>query len=454
MKLKKLAALLMASAIVVGSIAGCGNSTSDSNADNAQAAAADGETAKEESKEETSGGSGGKQFEGVTLTLLNRSAATPKGVLDQACAAAEEKFGFKIDIEPCDEDNVVKTRLATGDCPDLLIYNSGSLLSSLNPSEYFIDITNMEMSKTFDDAFTQAASVDGVLYGVPQSDSMGAGVYYNKELYKEHNLKVPKTWEEFQSNLKVLNDAGITGIGTALKDVVYAQLPFLADNYQIMKNEPEFAKEFTAGNVKFAESKAGLRTWERYEELVPYFNEDCASVTIEEIAERIYSNDCGHLINFSNQIPTWSETYGEDINKLGFFALPGDTVEETGLTIWPSNGIYGNKNSENVEAIQTFLEWYSSEEGMDTLTSFYTPAGGFHTGYEPKGKTLDLIKDVQAYYTQGNTAPALEYLTPIKGANCPQICSEIGSGQTSAKEAAEAYDEDCKKAAMQLRMWN
>ena len=86
--------------------------------------------------------------------------------------------------------------------------------------------------------------------------------------------------------------------------------------------------------------------------------------------------------------------------------------------------------------------------------SYGTPAGGFHTGYEPKGESLDLIKEVQAYYTEGNTAPALEYLTPIKGANCPQICSEIGSGQTTAKEAAEAYDEDCKKAAMQLGMWN
>lgn len=107
-----------------------------------------------------------------------------------------------------------------------------------------------------------------------------------------------------------------------------------------------------------------------------------------------------------------------------------------------------------MEAIQAFLDWYASDEGMDTLTSFYTPAGGFHTGYEPKGESLDLIKEVQAYYTEGNTAPALEYLTPIKGANCPQICSEIGSGQTTAKEAAEAYDEDCKKAAMQLGMWN
>lgn len=452
MKLKKITALLMASAMILGGLAGCGDSKEDSKEGTSETSSTAESEQKEDSGDEKE--AGGKEFEGVTLTLLQRSAATPKGVLDKACEIAEEKFGFKIEIEPCEEDNVVKTRLATGDCPDLLIYNTGSLLASLNPSQYFLDLTDTEMAKTFDDAFVQAASVDGKLYGVPQCDSMGAGVFYNKELYEEYNLEVPETWEEFQTNLNTLKEAGVTGIGTALKDVVYSQLPFLADNYQVMHDEPEFAEEFTAGNKKFADSKAGLRTWERYEELVPYFNEDCASVTIEEVAERLFSGQAGHIINFSKMISDWSNTYGDDINKLGFFALPGDTKEQTGLTIWPANGIYGNKDSENVEAIQAFLEWYASDEGMDALTSFYTPAGGFHTGYEPKGESLDIIKEVQAYYNEGNIAPALEYLTPIKGANCPQICSEIGSGQTSAKEAAEAYDEDCKKAAMQLGMWN
>lgn len=451
MKLKKLTAFLLASAMVIGSLAGCGSSSEDnSKTDGEEKVTENASTDDSEVEDEAED----KKFEGVTLTLLNRSSATPKGVLDQACAVAEEKFGFKIEIEPCDEDNVVKTRLATGDCPDLLIYNTGSLLSSLNPSQYFMDLTDTEMAKTFDDAFTQAASVDGVLYGIPQCDSMGAGVYYNKELYEEYNLQVPETWDEFLSNMDTLQEAGVTGLGSSFKDVVYVQLPFLANNYQVMHDDPDFAKKFTEGNIKFADSEAGLRVWEKYEELVPYFNEDCASASADEIGERFFSNEFGHIINFSNQIPYWSEVYGDDINKAGFFALPGDTVEQTGLTIWPSNGIFGYKDSKNADAVMAFLEWYASDEGLDALTSFYSPAGGFHTGYQPEGATFDIVREVQNYYTEGKTAPALEYLTPIKGANCPQICGEIGGGQTTAKEAAEAYDEDCKKAAMQLGLWN
>lgn len=459
MKLKKLTTLLMTSAIVIVSLAGCGDSGSNGASDNAEDTS--GSLVEEAAGEENNAEDAienidleEKKFEGVTLSLLNRSAATPKDVLDQACAVAEEKFGFKIEIEPCEEDNVLKTRLATGDCPDLLIYNAGSQLSSLNPSEYFMDLTGTKMAETFDSSFTQAASLDGVLYGIPQCDSMGAGVYYNKVIYDKYGLEVPETWEGFLSNLETLKNEGVTGIGIALKDVVYSQFPFLGDNYQVMHDEPDFAREFTAGNRKFADSEAGLRTWEKYEEIVPYFNEDCASVAADEIVDRLFSDGCAHIIGFSNQIASWNKTYGDDINKLGFYALPGDTVEQTGLTVWPSVAIYGYKDSKNAEAIMAFLEWYASDEGMDTLTSFYSPGGGFHTGYQPKGEVLDIVKDVQKYYADGKTTPALEYLTPIKGANCPQICSEIGSGQTDAKEAAAAYDEDCKKAAMQLGLWN
>ena len=86
MKQKKLIALLLASAMACVSLAGCGDSKSDSKADEQQTTAAGSEAAKDESKAETSqeegkSESGDKQFEGVTLTLLNRSSATPKGVL-------------------------------------------------------------------------------------------------------------------------------------------------------------------------------------------------------------------------------------------------------------------------------------------------------------------------------------------------------------------------------------
>ena len=44
--------------------------------------------------------------------------------------------------------------------------------------------------------------------------------------------------------------------------------------------------------------------------------------------------------------------------------------------------------------------------------------------------------DLQKYFDEGNTALAMEFMCSVKGSNCPSICQELGSGQTTAEEAA------------------
>ena len=41
----------------------------------------------------------------------------------------------------------------------------------------------------------------------------------------------------------------------------------------------------------------------------------------------------------------------------------------------------------------------------------------------------------------------MEFQTSVKGTNCEYICSEVATGQSTAEEAAKAYDDDCKKQA-------
>ena len=71
--------------------------------------------------------------------------------------------------------------------------------------------------------------------------------------------------------------------------------------------------------------------------------------------------------------------------------------------------------------------------------------------YDNDPNIPDVIsKDMQKYFDEGHTAPALEFLTSVKGPNCEQITQEVGSGQTTGEEAAAKYDDDCKKQALQL----
>ncbi len=61
------------------------------------------------------------------------------------------------------------------------------------------------------------------------------------------------------------------------------------------------------------------------------------------------------------------------------------------------------------------------------------------------------VADLLPYFQKdGATAPALEFLSPIKGPALEQITVEVGSGIRSAADGAALYDEDVKKQAQQL----
>ena len=62
------------------------------------------------------------------------------------------------------------------------------------------------------------------------------------------------------------------------------------------------------------------------------------------------------------------------------------------------------------------------------------------------------VADLLPYFQQdGTTAPALEFLSPIKGPALEQITVEVGSGIRSAADGAALYDEDVQEAGPAAR---
>ena len=134
---KKIAAVLLCATMIAGMAAGCGSSDKGSGTS-----------------------SGGKDM--TELTLLIDTDVTTAG-FEAVAKKAEEKLGIKVNIETrpggADGDNIVKTRLASGDMADLCLYNSGALLNALNPAEYFIDISGEDFVSRIDDNYKSAVSV-------------------------------------------------------------------------------------------------------------------------------------------------------------------------------------------------------------------------------------------------------------------------------------------------------
>ena len=57
---------------------------------------------------------------------------------------------------------------------------------------------------------------------------------------------------------------------------------------------------------------------------------------------------------------------------------------------------------------------------------------------------------MQPYFDAGKTAPALEFVSPVKGPNLENITVAVGSGISDALKGAKDYDKDIEKQAQQL----
>ena len=64
--------------------------------------------------------------------------------------------------------------------------------------------------------------------------------------------------------------------------------------------------------------------------------------------------------------------------------------------------------------------------------------------------TLPAVLDVLSYLDANAAAPALEFVSPIKGPSLENITVEVGSGLRKAADGAALYDQDVEKQAKQL----
>jgi raffinose/stachyose/melibiose transport system substrate-binding protein len=392
----------------------------------------------------------------VNLSFLVDNQSALNGI-KAVIAAAEKKLNITltIDLRPggAEGDNVVKTRLATGDMDDLSYYNSGSLFQALNPPQNFVDLTDEPYMATVLDSFKSTVSVDGRVYGVPADTAMGGGWLYNKKVYAQLGLKVPTTWAQLLANCEKIKAAGKTAVIGSYKDDWTSQLIVLADYFNVQAKMPRFAADYTAHKATFAGTPIALRSFEKLQEINKkgYMNKDLLATTFEQALKMLADGSGAHYPMLTFALANIRTLAPDKANDIGFFGQPGDTPGSNGVTVWMPAGIYVYKNGKNVDAAKKWVAYFVSKEGVALQMEGQKPGGPFAIrGVTLPNDVLPAVKDMLPYFDSGRTAPALEFLSPIKGPNLPQICVEVGSGITAPLDAAKDYDKDVEKQAKQL----
>ncbi|WP_327584001.1 extracellular solute-binding protein [Nonomuraea sp. NBC_00507] len=394
----------------------------------------------------------------TTLTFLvdnGPGTVNTAKALTEAFMKANPKIKIETETRPggSEGDNIVKTRLSTGDMTDVFWYNSGSLLQALNPAQTLVDLTGDPVLQNVQKDFLPVVSQAGKAYGVPGGTALGGGILYNRKIYDKLGLQVPKTWAEFMANNDKIKAAGITPMIGTFKDTWTSQLLVLGDFYNVQAADASFAQNYTANKAKFSTSPAALAGFQHLAEVHAkgYLNKGFGSATNDQGMKMLIEGEGAHYPMLSATLPPLVATMPQAATDVGFFAIPGTDAAKNGATLWEPAGVYIPKTTKNLDAAKKFLAFIASTAGADAVSKVVQPSGPYRIqGAKLPDDAIQVAKDLQVYVDQGATAPALEFVSPVKGPSLEQITVAVGSGLTPPAEGAAQYDKDVEKQAQQL----
>ena len=431
-------------------LAGCaGGGTAGTTTDNSS----DEETTDTETSTELSGP--------VTISFLSPNAeneiAYGEAVIE-AFEAANPDITVELEIRPggADGDNIVKTRLATGEMNEVFQYNSGSLFQALNADQTLVELSNEPWADKVLDSFWPTVSTANGSYGAPYGTAMGGGILYNYNVYEDLGLDIPLTWDEFMANNAAIDAAGVAPVCQTYGDTWTSQLLVLADYHNVEAVEPGFADAYTANQAKYATSDAAKAGFERLQELheAGYFQEGYASAVFNDGLLAVAAGECAHYPMLTFAVSTIAELAPDQVDNVGFFAQPGDDAATNGLTVWQPNATYIPNTAEGDELIaaKKFVEFMVSDEGLQVYIDTNGQTGPFVIENSPVADDLlPGFADMFPYFEAGaQSTSALEFLSPVKGPSLEQLTVATGTGQYTADEAAQLYDEDVEAQAQQL----
>ncbi len=280
-----------------------------------------------------------------------------------------------------------------------------------------------------------------------------AVILYNKKIYEQLGLSVPKTWAEFEANNEKIKAAGIAPVAATYGDTWTSQLFVLADYYNVAQANPNFAADYTANKAKYATTPGAMAGFSYLQEGFEkgWYQKDFATTKFEQGLKMLAD---GELPNIRCCPLCWRPsrpTQPDKVNDIGFFGQPGTDASKNCATIWMPAGTISRRRAKNLDVAKDFLAFIASTAGVDAINAKVPPQPVPHQG---NNLPEDVLPGVQGYCLRTSTPasryPALEFLSPIKGPNLEQICVAVGTGQMAPTRQPRTTMRMSKKQAQQL----
>lgn len=226
---------------------------------------------------------------------------------------------------------VLKTRFSTGDIPDIFItypVEADYVLRANN--DYLLDVTDEPFIEKVNPDIQDRYIENERMYGVALSLNAN-GVLYNKQIFQDHNIEIPETWDELLATLEQLEAAGETPVIMGNQNLDQSSIFNL--NFIAQQFDPEYWNSLNAGK----ETLVGDPRWEeaaqKMLDVLPYVQRDHMGTDYDQ-GNSMFANGEGAMYFMGVWVlPTLRDMNPNFDEEFGYFPFPQTNTPDENITI-------------------------------------------------------------------------------------------------------------------------
>lgn len=298
--------------------------------------------------------------ETVTLRVLGYKSGEYIGNIEEVNREFEKRNpGTKVVYEGKggpEFKELLKARAASRELADVVMIHPGlTSIGSYAKAGYLADLSNEPWAGDISENAKSVTTFDGKLYGLP-NDLAALGVYYNKKVFNDLGIDIPKNYDEFLAVCDKIKQSGITPIALNKEWQIFDTYTFAPA--WIYAKHPDFDEKMNSGEAKFT----GL--WEEmlteYKNLYKnYASPDALGLSGDGAQNNFVTGKAAMLINGS-----WAADPIKKANPdldFGMFPMPNKEGE-----VWAAAAVGTtwaiNKDTKYMDLAKKYLEIWAEPE--------------------------------------------------------------------------------------------
>jgi len=285
----------------------------------------------------------------------------------------EQNPGIKIEVEGVDAATYMttyQTRMTSNDEPDFYFGKPRNMLELVLAGK-FLDITDEAFLDNLLPELVEECSVDGRVFGFPM-DAQVKATFYNKNLFAEHGVEVPRTLDEFIEVLDYFNSKEILPLIHGYNNVncVFHELDAFLTAQVVVENEADLWVKAQSGDIKLAESEVMKEAMSIYAKQADYF--DVGDFSLDQ-PTAIADFAAGKRPMFTNGGWIMGDVLvaAPEGTEFGMFPTPWSNEEENNkLWVGIDDVFLISAKTDKKDACLKFLEFLATDEAADIWMNY------------------------------------------------------------------------------------